>query len=84
MLKSMVDNDVKSMQLHKLIKNDFEFRSVMQVLRKNSKVLKDLFYALASSDDRYPKLGYWRFVEFCKSTRIIEDVSDRYPEQLIS
>ena len=84
MLKSMVDNDVKSMQLHKLIKNDFEFRSVMQVLRKNSKALKDLFYALASSDDRYPKLGYWRFVEFCKSTRIIEDVSDRYPEQLIS
>ena len=72
------------MQLHKLIKSDFEYRNVVQVLRKNAKVLKDLFYSLASADDRYPKLGYFKFVEFCKSTRVIEEVSQKYPEQLIS
>ena len=84
MLKSVVDNDIKSMSLNKLIKNDFEYRGCLKVIRNNTQALKDLFYALASADDRYPKLGYWKFVEFCKGLRIIEDVSQKYPENLIS
>ena len=50
------------------------------MVQKNAKPLKDLFYALASADERYPKLGYFNFVDLCKSVNIIEDVTDLYPE----
>ena len=79
-----VDLDTKNWQLPKLIKNDFDLRGVITVLRTHAKALKDIFYALGSANERYPKLGYFGFVEFCKSVRIIEDVSGKYPEALIA
>ena len=75
---------MKNWQLHKLIKNDFDLRGVCTVLRNNAKVLKDIFYALASADDKYPKLGYFGMVNLCKSVSIIEDASKKYPQELIS
>ena len=79
-----VDLDTKIWQAHRLIKSDFDMRNVVAVLRSNAKALKDIFYALASADERYPKLGYWAFIDFCKSVRIIEDVTGKYPEERIS
>ena len=84
MMKMVFDSDTKVWQLNKLLKNDNELRAATAVLRANAKKLKDLFSALASTDERYPKLGYFAFVDFCKSVRIIEDATELYPKHLIS
>ena len=75
-LKIMMDHDLKNWTAGTLIKIDFDSRSVNAFLRRNSQQIKDLFNALVAAGDRFPKISFATFINFCKATNIIENIEE--------
>ena len=61
--------------IKKVVTQEYEQKNIVAILKRNAKELKEMFISLIAIGDKYPALDYQNFIDFCISSKIVEDVT---------
>ena len=75
-LENLVRHDLKNWNLSKVVRDDNDRVVCEKLIRKHAKQLKDVFVALCSRNETYPKLAWKSLLSFLDQCKLLDEPSE--------